>query len=53
MIKAGQTVSAPINVTGTAGFSGQVTFACSGLPANASFGFSPASITASYTLVVQ
>ena len=51
-VKAGQTVSAPINVTGTAGFSGQVTFACSGLPANASCSFSPASITVSGTPAV-
>ena len=51
-VKAGQTVSAPINVTGTAGFSGQVTFVCSGLPANASCSFSPASITVSGTAAV-
>jgi hypothetical protein len=46
-VKAGQTVSAPINVTGAAGFSGPVTFACSGLPANTSCSFSPATITVS------
>ncbi len=46
-VKAGQTVSAPINVTGAAGFSGPVTFACSGLPANSSCSFSPATITVS------
>ncbi len=51
-VKAGQTVSAPINVTGTAGFSGQVTFACSGLPASASCSFSPANITVSGTAAV-
>jgi hypothetical protein len=51
-VKAGQTVSAPINVTGTAEFSGQVTFVCSGLPANASCSFSPASITVSGTAAV-
>jgi hypothetical protein len=51
-VKAGQTVSAPINVTGTAGFSGQITFACAGLPANASCSFSPASITVSGTPAV-
>jgi hypothetical protein len=51
-VKAGQTVSAPINVTGTAGFSGQVTLACSGLPANTSCSFSPASITVSGTAAV-
>lgn len=51
-IKAGQTVSAPINVTGASGFSGAVTFACSGLPANASCSFSPATITVSGTPAV-
>jgi Bacterial Ig-like domain (group 3)/FG-GAP-like repeat len=51
-VKAGQTVSAPINVTGAAGFSGAVTFACTGLPANASCSFSPASINASGTAAV-
>ncbi len=51
-VKAGQTVSAPINVTGAAGFSGAVTFACSGLPANASCSFSPASINVSGTAAV-
>lgn len=52
-VKAGQTVSAPINVSGAAGFSGQVTFACSGLPANTSCSFSPATITVSGTTVVS
>jgi Bacterial Ig-like domain (group 3) len=51
-VKAGQSVSAPINVTGAAGFSGAVTFACSGLPANASCSFSPATITVSGTPAV-
>jgi hypothetical protein len=51
--KAGQTVSAPINVTGAEGFSGTVTFACSGLPAETSCSFSPASITVSGTTVVS
>jgi Bacterial Ig-like domain (group 3) len=51
-VQPGQTVSAPINVTGVAGFSGPVTFACSGLPANASCSFSPATITLSGTAVV-
>jgi hypothetical protein len=46
-VKAGQTVSAPINVTGAGGFSGAVTFACTGLPANTSCSFSPASINVS------
>jgi hypothetical protein len=46
-VQSGQTVSAPINVTGAAGFSGQVTFACSGLPANAGCSFSPATIMVS------
>jgi hypothetical protein len=51
-VNAGQTVSAPINVTGAAGFSGQVTFACSGLPANTSCSFSPATINLSGTPAV-
>jgi hypothetical protein len=51
-VQPGQTVSAPINVTGVAGFSGPVTFACSGLPANASCSFSPATINLSGTAVV-
>jgi hypothetical protein len=52
-VKAGQMVSAPINVTGAAGFSGAVTFACSGLPANTSCSFSPATITVSGTPAVS
>jgi hypothetical protein len=48
-VQAGQSVSAPINVTGAAGFFGSVTFACSGLPTNASCGFSPSTITVSGT----
>ena len=51
-VQAGQSVSAPINVTGAAGFSGEVTFACSGLPANASCSFSPATITVAGTAAV-
>jgi hypothetical protein len=51
-VQAGQSVSAPINVTGAAGFFGSVTFACSGLPTNASCGFSPATITVSGTPAV-
>jgi hypothetical protein len=51
-VNAGQTVSAPINVTGAAGFSGQITFACSGLPANTSCSFSPATINLSGTPAV-
>jgi hypothetical protein len=52
-VKAGQTVSAPINVTGAAGFSGMVTFACSGLPTNATCSFSPATINVSGTPAVS
>jgi hypothetical protein len=52
-VKAGLMVSAPINVTGAAGFSGPVTFACSGLPTNSGCSFSPASITVSGTTVVS
>jgi hypothetical protein len=48
-VQAGHSVSAPINVTGGAAFSGSVTFACSGLPTNASCGFSPATITVAGT----
>lgn len=51
-VNAGQTVTAPINVTGVAGFSGQVTFACSGVPANAGCSFSPATINLSGTPAV-
>jgi hypothetical protein len=51
-VKAGQTVSAPIKVTGVAGFSGAVTLICTGLPANASCSFSPASINVSDTAAV-
>jgi hypothetical protein len=52
-VNAGQTLTAPVNVTGVAGFSGQVTFACSGLPANASCSFSPATINLSGTPAVS
>ena len=52
-VQSGQTGSVPINVTGAAGFSGTITFACSGLPANASCSFSPASITVSGTSAVS
>jgi hypothetical protein len=52
-VKSGQTVSAPVNVTGAAGFSGMVTFACSGLPANATCSFSPATINVSGTAAVS
>jgi hypothetical protein len=52
-VTAGQMVSAPINVTGAAGFSGPVTFACSGLPTNSSCSFSPATITVSGATVVS
>ena len=51
-VNAGQTVSSPINVTGAPGFSGQVTFACSGLPVNTSCSFSPATINLSGTPAV-
>jgi hypothetical protein len=52
-VKAGQMVSAPINVTGAAGFSGPVTFACSDLPTNSSCSFSPATLTVSGATVVS
>jgi hypothetical protein len=46
-------VTAPINLTAAAGFSGQVTLACSGLPANAGCSFSPATINLNGTPAVS
>lgn len=51
-VQSGKSVSAPINVTGATGFSAQITFACTGLPANAGCTFSPAMITGSGTSIV-
>jgi hypothetical protein len=44
---SGQPAKSTIIVTGASGFSGQVTFACSGLPANASCEFNPATLAVS------
>jgi hypothetical protein len=46
-VPSGQTVNTTINVTGASGFSGQINFACLGLPADASCTFNPASVTVS------
>jgi hypothetical protein len=46
-VNSGSSVSTPINVSGGDGFSGTVTFACSGLPASASCTFSPQSVAVS------
>jgi Bacterial Ig-like domain (group 3)/FG-GAP-like repeat len=48
-VTSGKAVSVGINVAGTTGFSGQVAFACSGLPAGSSCSFSPTSVTVSGT----
>jgi hypothetical protein len=46
---SGQPVSTQVSVAGTAGFSGTVTFSCTGLPINAACSFNPASVTVSGT----
>jgi Bacterial Ig-like domain (group 3) len=46
-ISAGQSATINIDVTPQHGFSGAITFSCSGLPANSSCSFNPASITPS------
>jgi hypothetical protein len=46
-VTAGQTVKAQLTITANAGLSGSVTFACSGLPAESTCSFAPASLTAS------
>jgi hypothetical protein len=48
-VTSGQSVTAQVSLAGTAGFSGTVNFACTGLPANAACSFSPASIAVSGT----
>lgn len=57
-ISAGQSATIKIDVTPQHGFSGAITFSCSGLPANSSCSFNPASITptnsaASTTLTIS
>lgn len=44
-VAAGQSASATLTITPSGGFSGPVSFACSGLPAGATCSFSPASVT--------
>ena len=52
--KAGQTSgSTTITVNAQSGFSGTVTFSCSGLPSGATCNFNPASSTGSTSLTVQ
>ncbi len=46
-VASGQSVTAPVSVAGGAGFSGMVNFSCTGLPANASCSFSPATVSVS------
>jgi hypothetical protein len=45
-VARGQTVKAQLTVTANGGLSGSVTFACSGLPAESTCSFAPASLTA-------
>jgi Bacterial Ig-like domain (group 3)/FG-GAP-like repeat len=51
-VQSGQAVNTTINVTGASGFSGQVAFACSGLPADAVCTFNPSSVAVSGSTVV-
>ncbi len=48
-VSSGQSVTTQVSVAGAAGFSGMVSFSCTGLPMNASCSFSPASVTVSGT----
>jgi hypothetical protein len=48
-VTSGQSVTTPVRVAGTAGFSGTVNLSCTGLPTNASCSFSPASMAVSGT----
>src|SRR6202020_1553489 len=45
-VTRGQTVKALLTVTANGGLSGSVTFACSGLPAESTCSFNPATLTA-------
>jgi subtilase family serine protease len=53
MIVAGQAGTATITITPVNGFSSAVTFACGGLPAEASCSFSPSSVTPKGTSVTS
>lgn len=44
-VAAGQSATSTLTITPAAGFTGAVTFACSGLPVGAACGFAPASVT--------
>jgi hypothetical protein len=46
-VKAGQTATTQVAVTGNAGFSGTVNFSCTGLPQYAACSFSPSSVSVS------
>jgi Bacterial Ig-like domain (group 3)/FG-GAP-like repeat/FG-GAP repeat len=48
-VTSGDTATTQVSVAGAAGFSGTVSFSCTGLPMNASCSFSPASVTVSGT----
>jgi hypothetical protein len=48
-VKAGQSASISLSVAGNAGFTGPITFSCTGLPAYAACSFSPASLSLSGT----
>jgi Bacterial Ig-like domain (group 3)/FG-GAP-like repeat len=48
-VTSGQSVTTQVSVAGAAGFSGTVSFSCTGLPSNASCNFSPASMAVSGT----
>src|SRR5204863_1150934 len=52
-VKAGQSVQATLSITPGSGFSGTVSFSCSGLPAGAACSFSPASVPVSGTTPVS
>jgi hypothetical protein len=51
-VASGHAVNTTIDVTGVTGFSGQVSFACSGLPADAACAFNPATVAVSGPTVV-
>ncbi len=48
-VRSGQSVTTNVSVAGAGGFSGTVNLSCTGLPANASCSFSPASMAVSGT----
>jgi hypothetical protein len=57
-VAAGQPATYPLSLTPATGYSGTITFSCSGLPANASCSFTPASLalaggkTATFTVTI-